>query len=166
MGRKNTQSSRPVVRKAVIADVPAIQKLVNHFAEKRRMLSRPLAQIYESVRDYIVVEDEGAVVGSAALHVFWEDLAEIRALAVVESHQKRGLGRQLVRKCCSQARRMGIGRVFALTFEVEFFRKLGFSEIPKSELPHKIWSDCIRCPLFPDCDEVAVITSVGKQPHK
>ncbi len=158
--------SRTVIREAVIADVAAIQGLVNHFAGKRRMLSRSLAEIYEGIRDYIVVEDEGAVVGSAALHVFWADLAEIRALAVAESHQKRGLGRRLVRKCCSQARQLGIERVFALTFEVEFFRKLGFSEIPKSELPHKIWSDCIRCPLFPDCDEVAVITSVGGHSHK
>ncbi|MHC4711755.1 MAG: N-acetyltransferase [Planctomycetota bacterium] len=146
-----------MIRKAVIADVPQIHKLVNHFAEAHRMLSRSLAEIYENVRDFFVAEDGGAVVGSAALHIFWGDLAEVRALAVAEGYQGRGVGRQLIDSCCGEANVMGVKRVFALTFAPEFFEKSGFRRISKNELPHKIWSDCIRCPLFPDCDEEAVI---------
>ncbi len=147
----------PAIRKALIADVPAIHKLVNHFAGARRMLSRSLAEIYENVRDFFVAEHEGAVVGSAALHIFWGDLAEVRALAVAEEHQGTGLGKRLVAACVDEARTMGVKRVFALTFEAPFFERVGFSRISKNELPHKIWSDCIRCPMFPDCDEEAVM---------
>lgn len=149
------------VRKATIADVPAIQKLVNHFAGERRMLSRSLSEIYESVRDYFVIEDAGAVVGSAALHVFWEDLAEVRALAVAQSHQGRGFGMLLLEACREEAVGMGLRKVFALTFKPGFFEKAGFRPVPKSDLPHKIWTDCLRCPLFPDCDEEAVILNLG-----
>ncbi len=157
MAEQSEGKGAPVIRKAVIADVPQIHKLVNHFAEARRMLSRSLAEIYENVRDFFVAEDGGAVVGSAALHIFWGDLAEVRALAVAEGYQGRGVGRQLIGSCCGEARAMGVKRVFALTFTPEFFEKTGFRRISKNELPHKIWSDCIRCPLFPDCDEEAVI---------
>ena len=151
----------PVVRKAAIADVAAIQKLVNHFAGERRMLSRSLSEIYESVRDYFVIDDGGVVVGSAALHIFWDDLAEVRALAVTQSHQGRGLGMRLLEACREEAAGMGIKRVFALTFKPGFFEKAGFLRSPKSELPHKIWTDCLRCPLFPDCDEEAVTLELG-----
>lgn len=162
MAEKGEKAPRPVLRQAVIADVPAVQKLVNGFAERRRMLSRSLAEIYENVRDYFVADADGTIVASAALHIFWSDLAEIRALAVAESHQKTGLGSRLVTECCREARRMGVKRVFALTFEPEFFRKMDFEDISKNELPHKIWSDCIRCPMFPDCDEEAVMKLLGK----
>jgi amino-acid N-acetyltransferase len=157
MAEKSAKRRRRVVRKALIEDAPAIQKLVNHFAGERQMLSRSLSEIYENIRDYFVVEDAGAVVGSAALHIFWGDLAEVRALAVAESHQGKGLGKRLVDACRSEARRMGVRRIFALTFQPGFFRKAGFADISKNDLPHKVWSDCIRCPMFPDCDEEAVI---------
>ncbi len=151
-----------LIRKAVIKDVPWIHKLVNHFAGNRRMLSRSRSEIYESVRDYFVVEDGGEIVGSAALHIFWEDLAEVRALTVAESHQGHGLGLKLLDTCCSEARLMGVRRIFALTFCPAFFQRAGFQPSPKSELPHKIWTDCLRCPLFPDCDEEAVIKDLAE----
>jgi amino-acid N-acetyltransferase len=145
------------IRKAVIADVPEIQALVNRFANERKMLSRSLSEIYENVRDFFVIEDKGAVVGSAALHVFWGDLAEVRALAVASGYQGQGLGRRLITACRNDARRMGIKKIFALTFQQDFFHKVGFTDITKDELPHKVWSDCIKCPMFPNCDEIAVI---------
>ena len=145
------------IRKALIADVPAIQGLVNRFADERKMLSRSLSEIYENVRDYFVIDDGGAVVGSAALHVFWGDLAEVRALAVAPEYQKLGLGLRLLRACCRDAEKMGIRKVFALTFAPSFFQRAGFRDISKNDLPHKVWSDCIKCPHFPNCDEQAVI---------
>jgi len=157
MAKKKSGSDCLVIRKAVIADVPEIQALVNRFAGERKMLSRSLSEIYENVRDFYVVEDGGAVVGSAALHVFWADLAEVRALAVAEKYQRRGLGRRLISKCRGEARKMGIRKVFALTFQLDFFRRMGFTDISKDELPHKVWSDCIKCPMFPNCDENALI---------
>ncbi len=159
MGKASPRPER-VVRKAVVADGPAIQKLVNQFAGKRQMLSRSLAEIYENVRDYFVIDEHGTIVATAALHVFWEDLGEVRALAVAESHRGRGLGKALVDSCCNEAKAIGVSRVFALTFEVEFFAKLGFQPVQKAELPHKIWTDCMRCPLFPDCDEEALVLDV------
>lgn len=149
-----------IVRKARIDEADKIRELVNYYADKRRMLSRPLSEIYENIRDYFVAEVDGAVVGTAALHVFWEDLAEVRALAVTEELCGTGLGRMLVEACCREARGLGIERVFALTFIPAFFRKLGFSDEKKESLPHKIWTDCIRCPLFPDCAEEAVVISL------
>jgi len=160
MTGEKAEASGPTVRKARVGDVEAIKALVDHFARERRMLPRPLSEIYENIRDYYVVEDAGAVVGSAALHVFWEDLAEIRALAVAEKYQGRGLGRGLVAACCHEASGMGIRRVFALTFLPGFFHGLGFADIEKERLPQKIWSDCVRCPLFPECGEEAVILEV------
>ena len=150
------------IRKARIDDVPAIQALVNHFANERKMLSRSLSEIYENVRDFFVVDDRGAVVGSAALHVFWGDLAEVRALAVADKYQGKGLGRRLVDSCRDEARAMGIKRLFALTFQPGFFRNAGYEFITKDELPHKVWSDCIKCPMFPNCDETAVILDLAK----
>ena len=161
---KARKSSAPFIRKAKIDDVPSIQALVNHFADQRKMLSRSLSEIYENVRDFFVVEHGGAVVGSAALHVFWADLAEVRALAVAEGYQHKGFGKLLVDSCSADAIEMGIKRVFALTFQPTFFEQLGFERITKEQLPHKVWSDCIKCPMFPNCDETAVIFDLGKLP--
>lgn len=147
-----------------MADVPAIQALVNHFAGQRLMLSRSLSEIYENIRDFFVIEKGGAVIGSAALHMFWADLAEVRALAVAEGYQKQGLGALLVAACRDEAVRMGIKRIFALTFQPGFFKEMGYSLISKDELPHKVWSDCIKCPMFPDCDETALILEL-QQPE-
>jgi amino-acid N-acetyltransferase len=145
-----------VIRKALIADVPEVQKLVNYFAEKSEMLPRSLNALYENVRDFYVIEEQGRVVGCCALHVTWGDLAEVKSLAVDESAHGRQLGRMLVEACLSDARELGIPKAFALTYVPEFFEKMGFSRVDKSELPQKIWSECINCHKFPDCGEEAL----------
>ena len=133
------------------------QKLINEFARREEMIPRALNEMYEHVRDFFVCEDRGKIHGVCALHVLWDDLAEIRSLAVRRDFQKLGLGRMMVKKCLSEAKKLGVSRVFALTYQPGFFEQLGFREIDKSGLPQKIWGDCIRCPKFPECDEHALI---------
>ena len=140
-----------------MADVKAIQKLIAEYARKGDMLPRSLSDIYENLRDYFVYEDGGEVIGSAAIHIMWEDLAEVRSLAVQEGRMRRGVGTQLVEACISEAIVLGIARVFALTYKPEFFERLGFQRVDKAELPHKIWTDCLKCAKFPDCDEIALV---------
>lgn len=139
-----------------MADVPEVQRLINAFADRDAMLPRALSAIYENIRDFLVAEVDGRVAACCALHVTWEDLAEVKSLAVEESLQGRGVGRKLVEACLEEAGEMGVPAVFALTYIPEFFEKLGFSRVDKSTLPHKVWSDCINCPKFPDCGEEAV----------
>lgn len=145
-----------MVRTARIPDARIIHQLLNHFAKTGLMLSSSLSEIYENIRSFYVFEEQGEVVGVVRLQVCWEDLAEIRSLAVAESVGGRGIGRELVEACLVEARQLGLKKVFALTYKPGFFAKMGFSEIEKSELPHKIWRDCIQCPQFPECDEIAV----------
>ena len=140
-----------------MADVKAVQRLIADYARKGDMLPRSLSDIYENLRDYFVFEDGGEVIGSAAIHIMWEDLAEVRSLAVQEGRMRRGVGTQLVEACISEAIVLGIARVFALTYKPEFFEKLGFQRVDKAELPHKIWTDCLKCAKFPDCDEIALV---------
>ena len=148
-----------MIRKANLSDVRGIHALVNAFAARGGMLALSLSDLYDNVRDFIVASDRrgGTVLGCCALHVVWEDLAEIRSLAVVESAQRRGLGRRLVKRCLDEALVLGVRRAFALTYVPEFFARLGFHQVDKAELPHKVWADCVKCPRFPDCDETAVI---------
>ncbi len=149
------------IRKAKVGDVAEIQKIVNEFADRGEMLHRSLSEIYENVRDYFVAEKDGKVVGCCALHVSWEDLAEVKSLAVVEEHQGTGLGRKLVERCLDEARELGVRRVFALTYKPRFFEGLGFRRIDKDELPRKIWTECINCPKYPDCGEEALLMDVA-----
>jgi amino-acid N-acetyltransferase len=147
-----------MIRKARMSDVKGIQQLIAEYARKGDMLPRSLADIYENLRDYFVFEeDDGELAGSAAIHIMWEDLAEVRSLAVRDGKMRRGIGTQLVESCISEAIVLGIGRVFALTYKPEFFEKLGFHIVDKAELPQKIWTDCLKCSKFPDCDEVALV---------
>ncbi len=145
-----------MIRKAAIPDIQACHELINAFARQDLMLPRSLSELYENVRDLFVCEEEGRVVGCAALHVMWADLAELKSLAVAPSHQRQGVGSQLVKACLQEARDLGITRVFVLTYQREFFLKQGFAETPKDTLNHKVWSECVRCPHFPDCDEIAM----------
>jgi len=141
-----------------MSDVKGIHGMIAEYARKGDMLPRSLADIYENLRDYFIFEDDdGGLVGSAAIHIMWEDLAEVRSLAVREGKMRRGIGTQLVESCISEAIVLGIGRVFALTYKPEFFEKLGFHVVDKAELPQKIWTDCLKCSKFPDCDEVALV---------
>ena len=147
-----------MIRKARMSDVKGIHGLIAEYAKKGDMLPRSLADIYENLRDYFVfLGNDGELLGSAAIHIMWEDLAEVRSLAVREGRMRRGVGTQLVESCISEAIMLGIARVFALTYKPEFFEKLGFHVVDKSELPQKIWTDCLKCSKFPDCDEVALV---------
>lgn len=146
-----------MIRKAQISDVKEIQKLLMTFASRGDMLSRSLSELYESLRDFYVYDQEGKLLGAAALHIVWEDLAEVRSVAVVEDAGRKGIGSQLVQSCIAEARALGLKRVFCLTYKPDFFGKHGFRLVDKSELPHKVWGDCIKCAKFPDCDENAMI---------
>jgi amino-acid N-acetyltransferase len=149
-----------------MSDVKGIQQLIAEYARKGDMLPRSLADIYENLRDYFVFEEDGGdLAGSAAIHIMWEDLAEVRSLAVREGRMRRGIGTQLVESCISEAIVLGIGRVFALTYKPEFFEKLGFHIVDKAELPQKIWTDCLKCSKFPDCDEVALVADFSGRRH-
>jgi len=148
------------VEKAKIQDVPQIHRLINYFADRDEMLARSLSEIYENIRDYFVVKQGEQVVACAALHISWSDLAEIKSVAVAEDSQKQGSGTQLIEACLKEARELGIASVFCLTYQPGFFERFGLSQIDKMELPRKIWTECYRCPKFPDCDEVALICNL------
>jgi amino-acid N-acetyltransferase len=145
------------VEKAKISDAPQIHKLANHFAQKGEMLPRALSEIYENIRDFFVIREGDKVVACAALHVYWSDLAEVRGVAVAEEKQNQRLGAKLIEACINEARELGIPQAFCLTYRASFFERQGFKRVDKAELPRKIWSECYRCPKFPDCDEVAMI---------
>lgn len=145
------------IRKAKITDIKQIHKFVNEFARKEEMLPRSLNDLYENMRDMYIYEDRGKMKGVCALHILWEDLAEVRSLAVNKDSQGRGVGRSLLNVCLKEAKQLGIKRVFALTYQPDFFRKAGFKDVDKTKLPQKIWGECLRCPKFPECDEDAVI---------
>ena len=149
------------LRPAHMGDVRTIHTLLQDFADQGLLLPRSISSLYDQLRDFIVYDEEG-IQGVCALHISWDNLAEIRSLAVVGKMQGQGIGSRLVRSCLDEANSLEISRVFVLTYQADFFRKLGFLDIDKRELPHKIWSDCLHCPKFPDCDEESLIWTSGK----
>lgn len=152
-----------IIRKAVIHDVQHIHRLLQEYGRKGELLSRPLSQLYDHLRDFWVCQDDtdAAIVGCCALQFCWADLAEIRSLAVRPAFTGRSIGTRLAETALSEARDFRIKRVFTLTYRPGFFRKLGFVLIDRSELPLKIWSDCITCVQFPNCDENAMILDLA-----
>ncbi len=148
-------------RKAVLGDVEEIHQIINKCAEDGLMLPRSRNMLYESIRDFVLVEEAGTVIAAGALHILWEDLAEVRALAVKDEYLKQGLGRGIVERLVQEAKGLGCRQVFALTYQPGFFTKCGFSMVSKDLLPHKVWKECINCPKFPNCDESAVILNLG-----
>lgn len=146
-----------MLRKAQIKDVKEIQKLLTTYANRGDMLSRSLSELYESIRDFYIVEEEGRLLGTSALHIVWEDLAEVRSVAVAEDAGRRGIGSQVVGACIDEARELGLKRIFCLTYKPDFFARFGFRIVDKNQLPHKVWGDCMKCVKFPDCDEIAMI---------
>jgi amino-acid N-acetyltransferase len=148
-----------LIRKARIKDVPEIQQMIAGHAQRGDLLPRALSELYGNLRDIFIYLEEGSpeIIGTCSMHICWEDLAEIRSLVVRESYQGRGIGRRLVNASISEAATLGLNRIFVLTYKVEFFAKLGFRQVDKATLPHKIWADCIKCIKFPECDEVAMI---------
>src|SRR5688572_10440521 len=153
-----------MIRPATIHDVPRIQAIINSHAELGKMLFKSYAQLFEDLRDFAVYEEDGRVLGVAAVTIIWADLAEVRSLAVDEKALGRGIGRKLVEWCVDEARRLQIRRLFALTYEQRFFEKLGFEVVSKESLPLKVWSDCVRCPKNDNCDEIAVVRTLPEVP--
>ncbi|MCE5335067.1 MAG: N-acetyltransferase [Desulfobacteraceae bacterium] len=151
-----------MVRKARIADILEIQKILREFADSGKLLARSLSELYTTLRDMVVFVEEGTdrIVGCCGLHIVWENLAEIRSLAVIGPFQGRGIGRALVEESMSEAKDLGIRRVFTLTYEVQFFEALGFQPVDKNMFPQKVWADCLHCPKFPNCDENAMVLDI------
>jgi amino-acid N-acetyltransferase len=150
----------PVIRPARVGDVPRISALINGYAAQGLMLPKTDAQLYNNVRDFVVADVEGQIVGCAGLKVTWHDLAEIISLAVAPEYQGRGVGKALCLPLIAEARVLGIPTVFALTYQIAFFRRLGFEVVPKPTLSQKVWQDCVVCPKQDCCDETAMILRV------
>lgn len=148
-----------MIRKAGITDVRSMHVILSHYAARGLLLGRSLSELYAQLRDFIIVEDETTheVVGTCSLRICWEDIAEIRSLAVREDYHGSDLGRKMVESCIKEARGLGLKKLFVLTYVPAFFEKMGFNPVDKSVLPHKVWGDCIKCVKFPDCDEEALI---------
>jgi len=147
------------LRKSMVRDIPKIYHLLTEFGREGLLLPRSLSELYDVIRDFYVAFPEGdeeKLLGTCALHVCWEDLGEIRSLAVAKHHQGHDLGQRLVETCMDEARKIGLTRLFALTYIPKYFERFDFRLIDKSQLPQKIWADCFKCVKFPECDEVAV----------
>ncbi|HNM78679.1 MAG TPA: N-acetyltransferase [Tepidiformaceae bacterium] len=145
------------IEPAKLSDAEAIHKLVTFWADRGDMLHRPIGEIYEAIRDFKVARLDGEVVGTGSLHIMGADLAEVRSLAVKEDVQAKGIGAGIVAQCVDDARMFGLDRVFALTYKPGFFEKQGFSLANVMEFPQKVWNECVRCPFFTNCKEVAVV---------
>ncbi|NOZ57175.1 MAG: N-acetyltransferase [Calditrichaeota bacterium] len=150
------ESSTLQLRPARIPDATQIVQLIARYANRGMMLHRPYGEVLENIRDFVVAVDRGRVVGCGALHVVWDDVAEIRSLAVAEEYAGRGIGRAIVEALVVEAERLGLPRVFTLTYQQAFFEKLGFVVVDRETLPHKFWKDCFKCVKFAYCDEVAM----------
>lgn len=148
-------------RRATVRDVPAMFRLINHWADQRQMLPKALHTLCNTVRDFWVAEESGEVVGCCGLRIYTEDLAEVCSLAVAPGKQGRGIGQSLVKCCHGEARAMGIRRVFALTYQVAFFERLGYRIVDMDSLPEKVWRDCVNCPFLDNCNETAMIRELG-----
>jgi len=148
-----------MIRKATTEDIKTIHKLLAYYADQGVLLPRALSDLYDHLRDFYVVEDDnskGQIIAACALGICWENLAEIRSLAVDKDHLGKGLGAELVKTCLDEAKTLDLKKVFTLTYVPDFFASMGFEEVEKSALPHKVWGVCLNCPKFPDCDETAM----------
>ena len=146
-----------MIRKARISDIREIQRLINFYAKDDLMLPRSFGDLYDNLRDFWVYEEKSKILGCCALHISWADLAEIKSLAIKKSFQKRGIGALLVDASLNEANQLGAKKIFVLTYKPNYFRRFGFKKISKEDLPRRIWTECINCPKFPDCKEIAMI---------
>lgn len=147
-------------RKAVFDDVEQIYHLVYKYADEGLMLARSRNTLYETLRDMIVAEQDGKIVGVGGLHLIWDKLGEIRTMAVSPEFKKQGIGKKIVNELVIEGKNLGVETLFTLTYQPIFFNKLGFVEITKDQLPHKVWKECIECPKFPNCDEIAMMRKI------
>ncbi|MCF8054957.1 MAG: N-acetyltransferase [Deltaproteobacteria bacterium] len=150
-----------MIRKACISDVKTIHKLINISAAKGEVLPRSLTDVYHCLRDFFVFLEGEEIAGICAMNIIWDNLAEIRSLYVRDKHRRKGIGSKLVHACTNEASGLGIGRLFTLTYEKEFFSQMGFAVTERTKLPEKIWADCFRCPKYPDyCDETMMVLDI------
>jgi amino-acid N-acetyltransferase len=154
-----------MIRKARIGDIKEIHKILSAYSSQGTVLPRSLSELYDQLRDFFVYVNpsDGSIIGTCAMHICWDKIAEIRSLAVMEEHQHGGIGRKLVRACIQEAHQLEVDQIFVLTYATRFFKTMGFKKTDKSVLPHKVWSDCLKCVKFPDCDEVALILQLRKK---
>lgn len=145
------------LRRAKLSDVEPMIELINGCAEQGLMLPRSRNMLYEGIREFLIAQEDHKIIGVGSLHILWEDLAEIRALAIAEDHRHQSIGSQLVKALVEEAHDLGCEKVFALTYQPDFFQHCGFRVVSKEEMPHKVWKECINCVKFPNCDEIAVI---------
>ena len=147
--------------KATLKDIEEMQDLVFDEVKKGTILFRSSDEIATNIRSYIVAKKENIIVGFGALHFHAKDLAEIRSLIVSDTCRGEGIGKGMVRSMLEEGGKLGVAKIFTLTYEQKFFESIGFKEIPKESLPaHKIWADCIKCKHFPICDEIALIKTI------
>ena len=144
-------------RKATLSDIRPLTELINSYARNGIMLPRTEFEMAENIRDFMVACEDGRIVGCGALHFYTPQSGEIRSLAVEPAAKTRGIGRMLVEALEIEAREHDLSSIFAFTYVDGFFRKLGFSEVDRGELPLKAWKDCLRCPKFQACDEIAML---------
>lgn len=168
---KPTKDRKIIIEKAQIRDVEEILELVNVFAESNLMLPRGPQYLYENIRDFVIASDRNVpvysltetredlhlIVACGSLHVLWEDIAEVRALAIHPDYQHLGLGSKLVQFMQQEAKQLGIKRLFTFTLTEDFFKTLGFKKIERKGLPPKVWGECSRCPKYFHCDEVGMV---------
>ena len=145
-------------RKPTFADVDEIYELIEFYAAQGIMLPKPHSTLYETLREFVVAEDVASkkIVGVGALHLTWNELAEVRSMAVHADFSRQGIGSEIVKKLLAEGRAVGVTKFFTLTYRPNFFKSLGFTVTTKESLPHKIWKECIDCPKFPNCDEIAM----------
>jgi len=153
-------SENIVIRKAKIKDVKSIYRILLYFGRKNMLLPRPLMELYENIQNFWVAEKNNKVIGCCSMHVVSENLAEIRSLAVLPRYQNRGIGKRLIYEVAREMKNIGLKETFVLTFNEKYFKKIGFKRISREKLPHKIWRDCINCPMFPECDEKPLIVKI------
>jgi amino-acid N-acetyltransferase len=151
---------QPLIRKARLADVNDMFRMINYYAEKQLMLPKTQLQLYENLRDYSIASDPsapGRVLACGALHIYWENLAEIRAVAVAPGNTHRGIGTSLVEELLNEAKELEIEQVFVFTYEPQFFSRFGFIQVEHSTMPLKVYNECFHCPKFNKCDELAMV---------
>jgi amino-acid N-acetyltransferase len=154
------------IRPARVEDAPTICGIINYYAERGRMLHRSLESVYEALREFLVAEDAGAVVGCVAVDVYWGDLAEVKSLAVAPDRRGGGIGTLLIEAAIADARRLGLKKLFALTYEKEFFARRGFRTVRRESLPEKVWRECMGCSKSDACDEIAMILKLAAPARK
>lgn len=148
------------LRRATLKDIPAMLRLINSYAAEHIMLPRTEFEMAENIRDFVVVYSETGLAGCGALHFYSPVSAEVRSLAVDPARKTGGIGRAIVESLEREARENDLESVFAFTYVPGFFRKLGFAEVGRDELPLKAWKDCLKCPKFQCCDEIAMLKTL------